>query len=256
MSFTYKAILCTLRRLRKKDPVYHKTIAGFLAATWIVLDDKTRRQQIALYCLVRAIADLIKLAASPHYKKIPVIPNADVGIFTASQLLIMHGLVHAPDALDAKYYKWIKNMGNLTEPQCQLTFRSRINPKLPYRLPSEAWAPCYPLLHEDTSCVRHNCIDWFYGLYRAGRIYLPVHTLPTILFEPKKILNDPTEWIKKKSYNVMVSSVFLTTYQFNMKMALCLCRNWCQSDDTWHGIFGGFFTGLALFIEIHIDDLN
>ena len=30
MSFTYKVILCTLRHIRKKDPIYHKTIAGSL----------------------------------------------------------------------------------------------------------------------------------------------------------------------------------------------------------------------------------
>eukprot|EP00484_Ammonia_sp_Unknown_P023723 CAMPEP_0197032702 /NCGR_PEP_ID=MMETSP1384-20130603/11311_1 /TAXON_ID=29189 /ORGANISM="Ammonia sp." /LENGTH=235 /DNA_ID=CAMNT_0042462399 /DNA_START=11 /DNA_END=714 /DNA_ORIENTATION=+ len=47
MSFTYKVILCALRRIRKKDPIYHKTIAGFLSGLWILIDDKTRRQQIA-----------------------------------------------------------------------------------------------------------------------------------------------------------------------------------------------------------------
>ena len=161
----------------------------------------------------------------------------------------MHGLVHASNALDKRYYNWIKNMGNLTEQQCQLTFRSRINPKLQYRLPSEDWAPCHPLLHKDTSCLRHNAIDWFYGLYRGGRIYLPVHTLPTILFEPKKIIKDPMEWVKKKGYNIIISSIFLTTYQFNMKMTLCTLRNWFKEDHAWHGVVGGFFTGLPLFIE-------
>eukprot|EP01084_Bolivina_argentea_P172516 298849_1 len=107
MSFTYKVILCILRRIRGKDPIYHKTIAGFICGTWIVMDDKTRRKQIALYCLVRAISDVIKLCV--RKKKIPHIPHTDIAVFTVSQLLTMHALLHAPKTLDKKYYKWIKN---------------------------------------------------------------------------------------------------------------------------------------------------
>eukprot|EP01084_Bolivina_argentea_P088506 159790_1 len=247
MSFTYKAILCILRIIRKKDAIYHKTIAGFISGLWIIIDDKTRRKQIALYCLVRSISDLIKLCV--FYKQLPYIEHSDIAIFTFSQLFIMHGLVHASHALDSKYYQWIKNMGHLREKQCQLTFRSRINPALQYRLPSEKWNKCYPLFHSDHSCLRHNCIDWFYGLIRAAQIYLPVHFLPTILFEPKRILNEPISFIKRKTYNMIISSIFLSTYQFNMKITLCTLRNIFKSDDAWHGIVGGFFTGLPLLIE-------
>ena len=211
------------------------------------MDDPIRRKQIALYCLVRALSDLVRLAV--HYKKLPLIPHTDVGIFTLSQIFIMHGLVHASNALDKKYYKWIKNMGNLTEEQCQYSFRSRINPKLQYRLPSEEWHQCHPFFHKDPSCLRHNAIDWVYGLSRAARIYLPVHFLPTILFEPKRIFQEPLLWLKKKGWNVMVSSIFLTTYQFNMKYTICKLRNWCKDDLWWHGPAGGFMTGIALFIE-------
>eukprot|EP00485_Elphidium_margaritaceum_P003404 CAMPEP_0202695724 /NCGR_PEP_ID=MMETSP1385-20130828/9251_1 /ASSEMBLY_ACC=CAM_ASM_000861 /TAXON_ID=933848 /ORGANISM="Elphidium margaritaceum" /LENGTH=295 /DNA_ID=CAMNT_0049351801 /DNA_START=256 /DNA_END=1143 /DNA_ORIENTATION=- len=212
-----------------------------------MLDNKTRRKQIAVYCLVRAIADFVKLAV--HYKRIPNIPHADIGVFTASQTFIMYGLLHGSNALDRSYYKWIKNMGNLTEPQIQQTFRSRINPSLQYRLPSEQWAECPEFWHHDPSCIRHNCIDWLYGLVRGARIYVPVHFLPNILFNPKRILKDPLTWLQRKSFNVMVSSVFLTTYQFNMKLTICLLRNAFKTDDGWHSIVGGVFTGLALIIE-------
>jgi len=253
MSFTYKAILCTLRRVRKKDPIYHKTIAGFVCGIWMLIDNKERRKQIALYCFVRALSDLIKLAV--RYQKCPTVKHADIGIFTVSQLFIMHGLVHRTDALDPKYYQWIKRMGGLNEAQCQLTYRSRIDPKCGTRLPGEEWRPCYydygpnKTFHTEHSCVRAQCKDWCFGIGRAMQIYLPVHFLPMILFEPKKVIADPLSFIKRKGYNLMVSSVFLTTYQFNMKLTMCLLRNWRRADEVWHPSVGGFMSGLSLFIE-------
>eukprot|EP00484_Ammonia_sp_Unknown_P027882 CAMPEP_0197047628 /NCGR_PEP_ID=MMETSP1384-20130603/23100_1 /TAXON_ID=29189 /ORGANISM="Ammonia sp." /LENGTH=382 /DNA_ID=CAMNT_0042479587 /DNA_START=114 /DNA_END=1262 /DNA_ORIENTATION=- len=247
MSFTYKVILCALRRIRKKDPIYHKTIAGFLSGLWILIDDKTRRQQIALYCLVRAIADLVKLGVV--YKRVPDIPHSDVAVFTVSQFFIMHGLMHASHTLDRGYYKWIKKMGDYSEEQIQLTFRSRVNPKAQYRLPSEQWDTCYPLFHRDPSCLRHHSIGWLFALFRAAQIYLPVHVLPMILFKPKKVLQDPLQFLRRKAFNVMVSSVFLATYQFNMKITICTLRNWFKTDHWSHDLMGGFTTGMALFLE-------
>ena len=36
---------------------------------------------------------------------------------------------------------------------------------------------------------------------------------------------------------------------FAKRMTLCTLRNWFKRDDAWHGVVGGFFTGLPLFIE-------
>ena len=190
MSFTYKAVLCSLRHFRNKRSMTHKAIAGFLAAAWIGIDDPVRRRQIALYCLVRALHDLLK-ATAPH---IATHSAFALCVFTVSQLPIMHGLVHAPRLLDARYYAWIKHMGHLTETQCQTSFRSRLNASLPFRLPSERWTPCSPLFHADASCARHHAGDWAYGLLRACRMYVPVHCLPALLFAPKKVLRAPAQW--------------------------------------------------------------
>lgn len=184
----------------------------------MLIDNKERRKQIALYCFVRALSDLVKLGV--EYQKVPKVPHADIGIFTASQLFIMHGLVHHTDCLDPKYYQWIKRMGNLNEQQCQLTYRSRIDPKAGYRLPGEEWRPCYydygpgKVFHADHSCVRYQLKDWCWGIGRAMQIYIPVHFLPMILFQPKKVIADPVSFLKRKGYNLMVSSVFLTTVWF------------------------------------------
>ena len=42
-----------------------------------------------------------------------------------------------------------------------------------------------------------NIKDWFAGLIRAVKMYIPVHFMPTLLLSPKSILKEPMKYIKK-----------------------------------------------------------
>ena len=304
MSFTYKALLCILRRIRRKDPIYHKSIAGFISGLWIVLDNKKRRKTLALYLIVRMIGDWIKLIqynrasklkCKSIYQNTENVENIDhdtstvntvnnktnsngnklkhignitqlqnqtlmqriiagltkgeVITFTLSQMVIMYGAIHATHCIDSSYYKWIKNMGNLTEKQMQHTMRSRIDVNSMYRLPSEKWQPCHPFWHKDVSCLRANVTDFFKCILRAGKMYLPVHFLPMLLFTPKIVLNNLVTFVKLKLFNTLRSAIFLSFYVFNMKQSICMLRNVFKDDTAYISFVGGFMAGLSILIE-------
>ena len=305
MSFTYKAFLCLFRRVRLKDPVYHKSIAGFISGLWILRDNKERRKTLALYLMVRMIGDWIKLTQYNRTKEkfkrknkknkknknknknkndkymydspvkvtkgkikqlnqeresqestqtlmekiIGELTNGEVLTFTLSQVIIMYGAMHAKDCVDSSYYKWIKNMGQLSEKQIQYTMRSRIDSNAMYRLASEKWEPCHPVWHKDRSCLRSNLIDFFQCILRAGRMYLPVHFLPMLLFTPKIVLSNPGTFVKLKLLNTLRSAIFLSFYVFNMKESMCILRNMFKNDNGYISIVGGFMAGLSILIE-------
>lgn len=241
----HKVILCLLRRYRKRDPIWHKTVAGFICGIWMFLDNKQRRNTIALYVIVRALSDCVRLAVA--YKKVPVIKHFDVLTFSLSQMVIMFGAIKDPKGLDPKYYRWILHMGKLNEEGLQNALRSPSGAM--YRSAGEPFVECCPSWHPDTSCLRYAVTDWFAALVRAGKMYFPVHFVPTILLAPKSIIETPMEFLKKKSWNTIVSAMFLATYVFNMRYTICVGRNLVRDDPPWLGMLGGLTAGLALFIE-------
>ena len=69
-SFIFKAVLCILRRLRKKDDGYNSFIAGFLSAFSLLLNDSVElRKILALYTLVRALKILYDIYEEKGYYK-------------------------------------------------------------------------------------------------------------------------------------------------------------------------------------------
>jgi len=245
MSFIFKAVLCALRRyFKRNDPKFH-ALAGFAAGSAIVLDNPRRRANVALYCLVRALADLyMNLKAT---NKIRSIPYGGVLTFALAQAPIIWATIKCPSLLDKGYHNWILKMGNLKEENVRLTTRSRISDSL-HRLPGEKWQPCQYHPYRP-SCTVHAIEDWFFGLLRAGRIYLPVHLLPTILFSPLKIVKDPLHFLKAKSKNIVRSAIFLTTYQATAKGVICLIRNTIKDDPNFASIFAGLSSGLSVLVE-------
>ena len=175
--------------------------------------------------------------------------SGDVILFTLAQIFIMYGTMHAPKALDATYYKWIKNMGQMKESQIVYTMRSRIDASKMYRLPQEKWMPCNPIWHENKSCLWNNCVDFLKCILRAGRMYLPVHFLPMLLFTPKIVFANPLTFLKLKSLNTLRSALFLSIYVFNMKQSVCMLRNYFKSDGKWISFAGGFMAGLSILAE-------
>eukprot|EP01084_Bolivina_argentea_P259777 438471_1 len=241
MSFIYKIILCALRTYMKKDSIWYKTIAGFLCGLCILLDNTKRRNTVALYCIVRALSDFVRLCI--HYKKIPQIKHFDVAIFTVTNIIITNGIFRYPKCMDPRYYKWFKNIGNIPEKQIQ--FLRDMEGHKPF-------ISCpHPLWHHDMdpSCVRYTFKYSFRLFTRAIIMYIPVHCLPMVLFTPKKIIENPMQFIQRKSTNTIISALFVAVYGFNLRYSICGIRELFKRDPKWLGLFAGCVSGLSIFIE-------
>eukprot|EP01084_Bolivina_argentea_P251182 421181_1 len=250
ISFTFKAILCVFKRFGFKHQFWHRTFAGFICGIWILFDNKHRRNKLALYCIIRSLADLIRICI--HYKKIPNIKHGNVITFIASQMIIMYATFKDPNNLDNTYYKWIMYMCGMREDAVQKTMRSPSGAM--YRLSNDAFVKCYPVYHNNPSCLMTNIKNWFATLVRAAKMYLPVHFVHTILLKPKSVFRDgwlygPISFAKIKLVNTLMSSIFLATYVFNVRYTICLMRNIIRDDPAYVPICGGFMSGLSLLIE-------
>lgn len=243
MSFLYKVIVCSLRRaLGKKSPYIHG-LAGFVAGAAILFDDPSRRSSIALYCVVRALADLYQNLK--FTKQVRRVPKGSAILFTLAQIPIMFSFVKCPGLMSKGYHRWILKMGNAKADAIRRTCRSVVTNGM-HRVAGETWGPCQ---YHKGPCLTYNAMDWFLGLARAARIYAPVHLLPTLLFNPMRLLAEPKTVVLQKLGNVVRSSVFLTTYQFNAKASLCTLRNLWRDDPSWQAVLAGFFSGLSIFLE-------
>lgn len=263
LSFVYKFSLCFIFRrllnkiLFKKDDEYNDRnqfiikyiypalsgfVAGFLSLQ--LLPNKTTRNTVALFCIVRAIGDLLRVLNKFNNFRVNHFESLTFIIF---QIPIMYAFMHKPESMNKTYFKWILTMGNLTELQMYL-----LRMFMKYT-PSDDEYPllsCNPIFHEKyTNCWIEHGLDWCQGIVRAARIYIPVHVLPTILLTPKKVINNPLYYFKIKTKNILRSSLFLTTYQHNMKITECIGRKILYSDKGYLSMFGGIMAGLAILIE-------
>jgi len=235
-SFTFKLILCALRRFFKQTHPIMNGLAGFISGFWIMVDIPERRSQLALYCAVRAFTDFL------HSLDLPKVGGTDILAFALTQIPIMHCYVSRPGLLDRKYAKWIHQMGAIPVSRKKLheVTATHVGPL----------KSCANVFHHGDQCVRANVLDFlFLGLVRAARMYIPVHFLPTLLFEPIKVVRAPLRFLKRKSANTLRSSLFLSSYQAVMKLCICLGRKLLQSNSWFISCFAGFVCGLSIKIE-------
>mmetsp|Transcript_17479 Transcript_17479/g.27283 ORF Transcript_17479/g.27283 Transcript_17479/m.27283 type:complete len:360 (-) Transcript_17479:172-1251(-) len=228
-----------------KDCPENAMKAGALASLSILLDDSSRRLSISLYLFSRSLDVLVKRLVREG--KLPYWKYFETFLFGFANVPIMYGFLFEPDILQKGYYNWILNMGDVTHDGLGETLRVRRDEyfqhgrKIPFR-------PCNSGYHEG-SCLKHSTGDWFRGLIRAGKIYLPVHFIPLLLFRYKALLRDPSEALFKTSIALLRSCCFLTTYVLCIKGTNCFLRNLFKRDATWHALLAGQLTSFACLFE-------
>jgi len=233
-SWLFKTILCSLRHIfKRRDPLFNG-IAGFFSSVALLLDVPERRRTLALYCFVRAVNDFIQVYGWRS------IPGGVVMEFALTQVPIMYCFAQRPKCLDKAYYRWILSMGNIKGEKFQDLLL----------VPRDPIKSCEGVVHPNHSCCYENTEDWLGpGMLRAALMYIPVHFLPPILFTPEKIVKEPTSYLKRKTVNTLRSALFLSTYQFVMKMGMCNGRSFLGKDEWSVPAVSGFACGLSLAIE-------
>lgn len=119
--------------------------------------------------------------------------------------------------------------------------------------------PC-ELVHGDvmtSSCATNALTRWIRAFMKAFLIYLPVHTIPTLLVNPMRILQDPFALL----FAISRSSAFIATFVGSIFSTICLSRTVLGprlfpglSHQVIDGSLGGVALGcvmccLSLYIE-------
>jgi len=74
--------ICLLRNLLQQDTIYGPMLGSFLCGFSLLIEKKTRRMELALYCLPRAMYSFYVKANQKGY--LPYINNFETGLFAAS----------------------------------------------------------------------------------------------------------------------------------------------------------------------------
>ena len=238
MSLTYKGVLCSLRRYFKTDDIKYKSIAGFIAGFWIIVDNPRRQQSYAMNGIVRAISDGVHLGI--FYKKIPIIHGFNMMMFSISQLILLNASFWRPELIHPILYKFMLKISNMNEQKIKM---------LSDGVKTGKFVECCPSLHSDKLCSIYNIKNFLSSFKNASKIYLAVHFLPILLFEPRKVFLNPRKYFTQSLKGTFISCLFVSTYNLMVNGNICLFRNMFKKDYWWVGIFCSVFASLTLLIE-------
>ncbi|WOL09569.1 hypothetical protein Cni_G18322 [Canna indica] len=93
----FQGVICLHRKVANKDHKLVYWLAGAISALSVLLEKKTRRAELALYVLPRAVDSLWYISVNRHL--LPDIKNAEVALFCMCMGGIMFYLEHEPDTM-------------------------------------------------------------------------------------------------------------------------------------------------------------
>lgn len=257
-------------------------LAGIVSSLCAILVlPKSRRSDMALIVVVRAIDSLIEYRSEDVQKwlrsklNLPyiLIENADVALFTASAVEIMHAWFYLPDALPKSYNRWITKMSDIPH-ELPEVLRLFNNGKIVYGQSSEyndylkgvciksgldpslgdpskqALIPCVVVHSGIETCTRFWAHSWWTSFWKAFKIYLPVHFLPRLLFRPKSFITHSSSTFQHILIGTVRSSAFLSTLIALIFTGVCTTRNTIKRDDYKLGpLLGSFMSGFSILFE-------
>lgn len=232
---------------RQTDDKLNSAVAGFIAGFSLLLDAPSRQYFVAFYLLVRAGDIFIKNLARRGV--IPSSSHAEPVIFGLLNIPIMYGFLFDGAILDPGYYKWIHGMGVTSDEAFNKTIRYRLPHYQKFGMEGIPPFQCCQMGYHSGSCFHHITTDWFWGLLRAAKMYVPVHFVPMLLFKSRALLKEPVRQLTATAKSTLLSCIFLSTYVFFVKGSTCFLRNYRQWDSPWHGAVSGFLTWLACYFE-------
>lgn len=241
----FRAVNAWLSQRDGVESPRNAAIAGAIASTTVLFDVKSRRKDISLYLFVRAMDVFCKQKV--RTKQIPNIKFLEEFLFGLCNIPIMYGFLFEPELLEPGYYKWICGMGNISDDTLTKVFREVRNARLndgiilPYR-------ECNLHNHEGT-CKEFIIKDFFQGLLRAARVYLPVHLIPLIVFKMKHLRTEPVETIQHTLYGFLASCTFLSAYVTCIRVTSCGYRNAFKAEHASIAVISAMLTPFATFFE-------
>jgi len=84
---------------------------------------------------------------------------------------------------------------------------------------------------------------------RAFVLYLPVHTVPSLLFRFNLFRSNPLSFLVNNLLASSRSAAFLGVFVSSIYTAVCLVRNQLQNETIYGPLLGSFLCGFSLLIE-------
>ena len=114
----FPAILCCLRRIRteQQQQPMNFAIAGGISAAAILLEKKSRRSEIAIYLISRAVTSAWKLCVD--HKILPKIPAGEIILFAVVASVTQYTFTYEPELMRKQYFQFIDDLAK--DPQGRL----------------------------------------------------------------------------------------------------------------------------------------
>ncbi|KAN0040374.1 hypothetical protein ACTA71_012267 [Dictyostelium dimigraforme] len=94
----FSGAICLIRRILGRDLKSMAAISGFFAGLLsILIEKKSRRSELALYCLNQAIEVVWKMAAAR--KLVPLFKNGEVLVYMIASSILLYFYQNEPDSL-------------------------------------------------------------------------------------------------------------------------------------------------------------
>lgn len=220
---------------------YRGAIGGALCGLALLCLHESTRPTMALFAAIRAFEMAVKMLV--RRRVLPDVPYADVLLMSAASAQLMHAFVFEPTILGDSYRKFLERQVQYDLPVVR-AIADMARGRRPLR-PAAARLLNSP--NYDTSAVRGTelltgnrhwlvamALYWLNGFKIAVPVYLPVFTLPVVLFVPGELVRDPLASLRRILGGVAQSSSFLSTYCTIGISTVIICRRL----GLRHNIFG------------------
>ena len=109
------------------------------------------------------------------------------------------------------------------------------------------YVPC-SVIH-DHSCTWYSLLK-FCSVFRiAIKFYIPMNMIPVILFQQKKLKQEPKKTIKKCLLAGVRTSTFVSIYVASFWWFVCLFKNIRRKTDKTNIMLASFFCSFAVLVE-------
>lgn len=133
MNFLYKATLCLLRKTRGKDDGLNASIAGFVGGMAVLIDNRNRRENFALYSVARFFDIMLKIGAARG--KVPDPVQIWRACFLVCMVFMAYAYAVEIDTLLPSYAKFLKDIygASPAELAVMTEWRNEIKARLPLK---------------------------------------------------------------------------------------------------------------------------
>ena len=132
LKFIYKAVLCSMRKIRGKEDGLNSMVAGGLSGLALIVEDETRKENWSLYFFGRMIDIVLRILEKRGY---PVnVHLVETIMFMGMSVFMLYCYGVEPDNMMKSYYNFLDMFFNPSPNELKIINRWREQSKLAHPL--------------------------------------------------------------------------------------------------------------------------